>query len=128
MSGRFEQARGTVAADSDAWEHVAEEVSRLVRMKHEMSGAWPRLLLDLVDAMEAAARAAPTRPVSGPKGAPGRPATVGESTREVAARMGCSEQWVRELIRSGRLPAQRVGRTWVIDPGASDRRRPRRSA
>lgn len=37
------------------------------------------------------------------------------SVKDAAKGMGCSEQWVRELARGGRLPARRVGRTWLID-------------
>jgi len=36
-------------------------------------------------------------------------------TREAAAVLGVTQQWVDKLIQKGRLPAQRVGRfSWVI--------------
>jgi excisionase family DNA binding protein len=38
------------------------------------------------------------------------------STREAAARLGISADRVRQLIRAGRLPAQRLGRDWYIQP------------
>lgn len=39
---------------------------------------------------------------------------------DVAARLACSEQYVRRLIRDGRIPASRVGNTWVIPETALD--------
>lgn len=45
---------------------------------------------------------------------PPTPATVEISTTEQAARMGCSDRYVRKLCHTGRLPARRVGRTWLI--------------
>lgn len=33
---------------------------------------------------------------------------------ELAERMGCSPEYARRLARSGRVPARRVGRTWLI--------------
>ncbi|WP_133767153.1 helix-turn-helix domain-containing protein [Amnibacterium kyonggiense] len=125
MSDRFIQDRGTVSGDSEAWARLVVEVSRLTRMKHQVSGVWPPLLLDFLRAGGAAAEAAPTRAVSDAKGPSGAFGRVGESTKEAAMRMRCSEQHVRALVRAGRLPAQRIGRTWVIEPGATDRRRPR---
>ncbi|MFG1617358.1 helix-turn-helix domain-containing protein [Nonomuraea wenchangensis] len=42
------------------------------------------------------------------------PATVEISTAEQAARMGCTERYVQRLCQAGRLPARRIGRTWLI--------------
>lgn len=36
-------------------------------------------------------------------------------TKEAASRLGISKQRVWQLIQSGKLPAQKVGRDWVID-------------
>jgi excisionase family DNA binding protein len=38
------------------------------------------------------------------------------TTAQVAARLGISRRRVLALIQSGRLPAQKVGRDWLIDP------------
>jgi excisionase family DNA binding protein len=40
------------------------------------------------------------------------------SVRDAATRLNVSERRVRALIESGRLRAQRVGRAWIIEPGA----------
>lgn len=38
------------------------------------------------------------------------------TTNQAAARLGISPRRVRALITSGRLPATRVGRDWLIHP------------
>jgi len=43
------------------------------------------------------------------------------SVGAAAARLGVGERRVRALIAAGRLPAERVGRAWVIDPSALGR-------
>lgn len=40
------------------------------------------------------------------------------SVEAAAGRLGVSERRVRALIAAGRLPAERAGRAWVIDPAA----------
>jgi excisionase family DNA binding protein len=40
------------------------------------------------------------------------------TVQEVARILGCSQQYVRQLLRQGRLPGQKVGRDWVIPEGA----------
>ncbi len=40
------------------------------------------------------------------------------SVHDAAERLGLSDRRVRALIESGRLGARRVGRDWMIDPGA----------
>ena len=40
------------------------------------------------------------------------------TVQEVARMLGCSQQYVRQLLREGRLPGQKVGRDWVIREGA----------
>lgn len=40
------------------------------------------------------------------------------SVEAAAGRLGVSERRVRALIAAGRLPAERVGRAWVIQPAA----------
>lgn len=37
------------------------------------------------------------------------------SVSDMATRMGCSESYVRRLARQGRIPARRVGSTWLIE-------------
>jgi len=39
------------------------------------------------------------------------------STSEAAERLGVSSSRVRRLVADGRLPAVRVGKTWVIREG-----------
>lgn len=43
------------------------------------------------------------------------------SVEAAASRLGVSERRVRALIAAGRLPAERVGRSWVIDLAALGR-------
>ncbi len=38
------------------------------------------------------------------------------SVEEMANNLGCSVQYVRSLIRKGKIPAEQVGKTWVINP------------
>ena len=38
------------------------------------------------------------------------------TTKEAAEKLGVNVQRVRQLIKAGRLPAQKVGRDWVIRP------------
>jgi excisionase family DNA binding protein len=37
------------------------------------------------------------------------------TAREAARRLGCSVQYVRRLLRSGRLRGSKVGRDWVVE-------------
>lgn len=37
---------------------------------------------------------------------------------DVAARMGCSQQYARRLARRGRLDARKVGGQWIVHEGA----------
>ena len=46
--------------------------------------------------------------------------TLEINTAEMAARMGCTPQYVRRLCREGRLPARRHGWTWLITIRGSD--------
>ncbi|MFB7555343.1 helix-turn-helix domain-containing protein [Streptomyces brevispora] len=43
------------------------------------------------------------------------PVSVGLSTSQAAEVLGCSPEYARRLARSGRLPARRLGRTWLIE-------------
>ncbi|MFD9905887.1 helix-turn-helix domain-containing protein [Streptomyces sp. NPDC059063] len=50
---------------------------------------------------------------------PPEPGTVRVPVAEAAALMECSPRWIRHLITTGQLPAQRVGaRVWAIDRAA----------
>jgi excisionase family DNA binding protein len=46
------------------------------------------------------------------------------SVRETADQLGVSEQRVRAMAKSGRLPASRVGHRWVIESDSARLRRP----
>jgi excisionase family DNA binding protein len=39
----------------------------------------------------------------------------GLTVREVAARMGCSTSWVRQLLADGRLTGRRAGGVWIVE-------------
>jgi excisionase family DNA binding protein len=43
------------------------------------------------------------------------------NTAQAAARLGISRRRVLALITSGRLPAQKVGRDWLINPKDLDK-------
>ncbi|MFH9293843.1 helix-turn-helix domain-containing protein [Streptomyces sp. NPDC017520] len=47
------------------------------------------------------------------------PVSVEVSAREWAERVGCSPQYVRRLARTGRVPARRIGRAWLIAGSAA---------
>lgn len=53
--------------------------------------------------------------------------TVWITAREAASAMGCSEEWVRALCRSGAVMGRRAGTTktapWLIDTASLDRYR-----
>lgn len=40
------------------------------------------------------------------------------TTQQASEIMGVTSERIRALIRNGRLPAQKVGRDWLIDPKA----------
>jgi excisionase family DNA binding protein len=41
--------------------------------------------------------------------------TVELTVTDTAGRLECSEQWVRQLARRGRITGRRIGRTWLLD-------------
>jgi len=43
------------------------------------------------------------------------------NTKEAAAHLGLSIPRIKQLIRAGRLPAEKVGRDWVINLGDLER-------
>jgi len=47
------------------------------------------------------------------------------TTAQAAAALGISQRRVQELVKAGRLPAQRIGRDWLIAPADLDRVRQR---
>lgn len=47
------------------------------------------------------------------------------TSKVAAARLGVSPRRVRALIKDGRLPAQRIGRDWLIEEGDLERVRER---
>lgn len=54
------------------------------------------------------------------RGEDGRPAIIEPmSITELAAIRGCRPEYLTRLCRQGRLPAVRIGRTWVIDRTAA---------
>ena len=38
------------------------------------------------------------------------------SAEDMSEYLKCTPQYVRKLIREGKIPAQQVGKTWVIEP------------
>lgn len=42
------------------------------------------------------------------------------SVTQVAQQFNCSEQYVRKLVREGKLQAQRIGNTWAIPQEVAD--------
>ena len=47
-------------------------------------------------------------------------------TTDAAKRLGISPMRVRQLVEAGRLPAQKIGRTWVVDERDLERVRDRK--
>ncbi|MGO1054516.1 hypothetical protein [Crossiella sp. CA198] len=99
---------------------AAEVLRRLVRdivTEARGNGGQPsptarRLLHALYEAAQLHRHASATRP--GQRGTvPGEP---GLSVRETADLMGCSPQWVRHLLATGRLTGRRSGGVWVVHP------------
>lgn len=43
------------------------------------------------------------------------------TTHAAALRLGVSVRRVQALIHAGRLPAEKIGRDWLLDPAAVDR-------
>lgn len=134
MSGRFRASAGRIDADVESWLKAGVQVSALARMHLQayrdangaLSPVTPFLLLEFVDAIEEAARQA-TRGPSLAKAEERTTETVWVTTREAAARMGCTEQWVRQLARTERIRARRHGQSWLIASEAVDRAAPRAS-
>ncbi|WP_308340487.1 MULTISPECIES: helix-turn-helix domain-containing protein [unclassified Streptomyces] len=50
---------------------------------------------------------------------PAGPVSVEVSAGEWAERAGCSPQYARALARTGRVPARRIGRMWLIPESAA---------
>lgn len=44
-----------------------------------------------------------------------RPERLYLSVKEAAPLLGCSDRWVRDLARRGKVPSRRVGRDYLID-------------
>jgi hypothetical protein len=102
----------TVLADD-----VGEVLKLLVFAVHERSrtsGAIPTSrALRLLDALNVGRQRhdAGGAPPDTPPAAPGR------SVREVADEMGCSPQWVRQLLAAGRLAGRKAGGGWIVYTG-----------
>lgn len=47
--------------------------------------------------------------------APAGSSIVELTVTDTAERLECSEQWVRQLARRGRITGRRIGRTWLLD-------------
>lgn len=69
-----------------------------------------RFLTDLA----AADTQAPDDGSSGSGTDPGEPPTMEVGTAAAAEVIGASREYVRRLCRTGRLPARRIGREWLI--------------
>ncbi|MEU7581958.1 helix-turn-helix domain-containing protein [Streptomyces sp. NPDC041068] len=128
---RLVRANGSVVVPPS----VAGEVARIL-FAHldarartdggELSRAARRLLVELQAAAQHADRTAfdfVTAPFdSAATGStPALSGTVSVPVAEAAALMECSPRWIRHLITTGRLPAERLGaRVWAIDRAALD--------
>ena len=38
------------------------------------------------------------------------------SVEDLSIKLNCTPQYTRKLIRDGKIPAEQVGKTWVINP------------
>ncbi|MEV0440906.1 helix-turn-helix domain-containing protein [Streptomyces spectabilis] len=92
----------------------------------ELSRAARRLLVELQAAAQHADQAAfdfVTAPFdsSATGSTPAESGTVSVPVAEAAALMECSPRWIRHLIHTGRLPAERLGaRVWAVNRAALD--------
>lgn len=43
------------------------------------------------------------------------------TSKEAAAFIGCTEQWVRKLILEGKLSAKRHGNAWVVSKASVEK-------
>jgi excisionase family DNA binding protein len=95
---------------------LAEELRRVLAQL-SYSAWWYRQHLERSRGETSAART--TEPASTePNAGSERPLLPG--TASVATTLRCSSRWVTQLIADGRLRAERVGRTWAIDPDSVD--------
>ncbi len=93
-------------------------VRALAREAREDAGVIPPGIAPFLANLAAAD--APTRSTGSVDGTPDAPSgTVEVSAAEAATAMGASREYVRRLCRTGRLPARRIGRTWLITMEAS---------
>ena len=104
---------------------VLRDVSVRVRADGgELSQGVRELLWGLHAAASEAERAADGSVGGTLEGATG---TVEIGIPDAARRLGCSREYARRLARGGRIPARRVGRTWLVDAvalAAGERRYP----
>ncbi|MBK6040825.1 helix-turn-helix domain-containing protein [Streptomyces sp. MBT55] len=72
----------------------------------------------LLWALKAAADQAEAEAGSAPGTPAERPVSVEISTAEAARELGCSEGYVRRLVRAGRLRGRKVGPVWLVAEAA----------
>ncbi|MFF3092131.1 helix-turn-helix domain-containing protein [Streptomyces cyaneofuscatus] len=77
-------------------------------------GAVPLSTSSLLWALALAAERAEAAEGSANGPFPDRPVSMEISASQAAEELGCSARHARRLARSGRLPARRVGRAWLI--------------
>ncbi|MGI5325520.1 helix-turn-helix domain-containing protein [Actinomadura nitritigenes] len=85
----------------------------LTREAREDGGTIPPGITGFLSDLAAATDRTPPGSAAGTD--PGVPGTVEVSAAEMAEAMGASREYVRRLCRDGRLPARRIGRTWLIE-------------
>lgn len=95
---------------------VAGLAQRAQRDGLPVSEAGRRLLWALADAADRHEQ--PTGSVVGTPAAQPAILSAVADIAAVAARMGCSEAYVRRLARQGRLDARKVGGRWIVNEGA----------
>ncbi|MGC4927247.1 helix-turn-helix domain-containing protein [Streptomyces sp. DT117] len=81
-------------------------------------GAVPLSTSSLLWALALAAEQAEAAEGSANGPSPDRPVSMEISASQAAEELGCSARHARRLARSGRLPARRVGRAWLIAEAA----------
>lgn len=114
---------GTIYASPEAWGWVAAMMAQKIRTDSRTNGGFSPLGLEFIDAATLAAHTQfyAARSVPQPEPAPAGFESVWISASEAAARRGCSDGLIRRMARLGQLPAQKVGKTWLIDESALDK-------
>jgi hypothetical protein len=108
---------GSLWLSPEAAERVRIALGPVWSAQAARNGAYPRWQLDVLQALDKRVIWADMLSNAGlPFAEPSNtsPETIEVSAREAAQVFEKSERWVRELARSSRIPARRVGRQWLI--------------